>query len=366
MKDSLADELLGKVMGWTDLDHNTVEKLRRLQVLARHKYDHYERFRPGRKFIESLAAWLGQFESSNEREAALDFVLKHLIFVSNDEMEQLVRILYQKEIRPIIRKYVSKKTNVPLHTVSRIEESPEFAQVRRRSLFLGLSDGARMDEFRRSNRDLSNEQVHATYEVAEPRLMEMRSQLLKDQEPGESDPEKFELVFLIDDFAGSGKSILREQNGKYAGRLHRFSNLLRTDSEADSSVFAGADTEIHICLYVATQQAVEHLSQSIVNYDSASWNNPPVVHVVQMLDHKNRISSCNAPNFCELLDKYYNSEIEDSAKRVGGATSKYGFASGSLALVLSHNCPNNSVSLLWAPPPMKALFPRFERHIETK
>ena len=354
-------------MDWDELDPATVESLRRIQVLARHKYDHYERFRPGRKFIESLADWLGQFDPGEEREVALEFVRNRLIFISNDEMLQLVGILYQKVIRQTIRKHVSKRYGLPPYAISRIEGMPEFGHTRRRSLFLGLSDGARMDEFRRSNRELSNEQVYATYEVAEPRLAEMRSQLLKDQERHRSDPVQFELVFLLDDFAGSGKSILRESNRHFAGRLQRFADLLREDSQADVSVFSGPDTEIHICLYVATKQAVEQLTQSIESYAPlAPWKRQPVIHAVQLLDHNSRILPSNEPAFCRLLDKYYSDEIEDTAKRVGGTSSKYGFAEGALSLVLTHNTPNNSVSLLWAPSPMKALFPRFQRHTETQ
>ena len=209
-------------MDWNELDPTTVETLRRLQVMASHKYDQYERFSTGRKFIESLAEWLRQFEPGHERRVALDFVQRRLVFISNNEMEQLVRTLYPKFIRPTIREHVGSKFNLPSYAVSDIEAMPEFARARRRSLFLGLSDGARMDEFRRSNRELSNEQVYATYEVAEPRLNEMRNQLLKEQRLDFSDPIKFEQVFLLDDFAGSGKSILRENDGKFEGRLQRF------------------------------------------------------------------------------------------------------------------------------------------------
>ena len=224
-----------------------------------------------------------------------------------------------------------------------------------------------MDEFRRSNRDLSTEQVYATYEVSEPRLVEMRSQLIEEHDQNESDPSRFELVFLIDDFAGSGKTILREKDGDYQGRLKRFSDLLSSDSAAGSSVFSGPDTEIHICLYVATRQAVEHLNQAIEDYTSvAAWTRPPQVHFVQLLDEGHRIERGNEPEFCGLLDDYYDEEIEDEAKQVGGSSSKYGFAECALPLVLSHNTPNNSVSLLWAPLPMQALFPRFERHTRRK
>ena len=367
MKDSLAEALLGQVMEWDGTDMATSNTLLSLQMLASHKYDGYQRFRPGRKFIESLAIWLRQFRTVDERRTALAFVQRRLIFISNDEMEQLVEILFPKIIRPILRGYVSKKLGIPEYAIHGIEGNPEFARARRQSLFLGLSDGARMDEFRRSNRDLSTEQVYATYEVSEPRLVEMRSQLLEEHDQGETNPSRFDLVFLIDDFAGSGKTILREKDGDYLGRLKRFSDLLSSDSAAGSSVFSGPDTEIHICLYVATRQAVEHLNQAVEDYTRvAAWTNPPQVHFVQLLDEGHRINRGNEPKFCGLLDDYYDEEIEDEAKQVGGSSSKYGFAGCALPLVLSHNTPNNSVSLLWAPLPMQALFPRFERHTRRK
>ena len=368
MKNSLAEALLGQVMGWDGTDMATSNTLLSLQMLASHKYDDYQRFRPGRKFIESLAIWLRQFRTVDERRTALAFVQRQLIFISNDEMEQLVEILYPKVIRPILRDYVSKKLGIPKYAIHKIENNLEFARARRLSLFLGLSDGARMDEFRRSNRDLSTEQVYATYEVSEPRLVEMRSQLLEEHEQGETDPSRFDLVFLIDDFAGSGKTILREKDGDYEGRLKKFSDLLSSDSAAGSSVFSGPDTEIHICLYVATRQAVEHfltrLSKTTLEWQrgltlprSTSFNS---------LMKATGSSRRNEPEFCGLLDDYYDKEIEDEAKQVGGSSSKFGFAECALPLVLSHNTPNNSVSLLWAPLPMQALFPRFERHTRRK
>ncbi len=354
-------------MEWGETDLTTSNTLLSLQMLASQKYDGYERFRPGRKFIESLANWLRQFRTVDERRTALEFVQRRLLFISNDEMEQLVGILYPKVIRPIVRHYVSNKLGVPRYAVRRIENDLEFARVRRQSLFLGLSDGARMDEFRRSNRDLSTEQVYATYEVSEPRLDEMRSQLLKEQEQNDGDSSRFELVFLIDDFAGSGKTILREKDGVYQGRLKRFSDLLSSDSSTESSVFSGPDTEIHICLYVATKQAVDHLNQAIESYTKvAVWNCPPQVHFVQLLDDSHRIEPGDEPAFCALLDDYYEDAIEDEAKQIGGSSSKFGFAECALPLILSHNTPNNSVSLLWAPSPMLALFPRFERHAQRK
>ena len=56
MKDELAQALLGKVMQWDA--SSPLQSLEALQSLARFKYDEYQRFQPGRKFVESLAIWL--------------------------------------------------------------------------------------------------------------------------------------------------------------------------------------------------------------------------------------------------------------------------------------------------------------------
>ena len=89
---------------------------------------------------------------------------------------------------------------------SRILNSDGFRRVKRKSLFLGLSDGARVDVFRRVA-DLSNEQVHATYHLSDGKAKDMVKELRKDLASPE---ESFTTLFLIDDFSGSGDSLLRE------------------------------------------------------------------------------------------------------------------------------------------------------------
>ena len=56
MHDQNAATLLAKVMGWEDLEA-VPQGLPTLQLMAEFKYDHYQRFGPGRRFIESLACW---------------------------------------------------------------------------------------------------------------------------------------------------------------------------------------------------------------------------------------------------------------------------------------------------------------------
>ena len=69
MKDRLAEELLGKVMNWSPGE--VASNLPPLQAIADYKYDEYQQFSPGMRFIESLALWLSQFATAEERITAL-------------------------------------------------------------------------------------------------------------------------------------------------------------------------------------------------------------------------------------------------------------------------------------------------------
>ena len=64
MKDQNAQQLLAKVMDWRD-EAVVLKYVPTLQLLADHKYDHYQRFGPGKRFIESLALWLKQFDPAD-------------------------------------------------------------------------------------------------------------------------------------------------------------------------------------------------------------------------------------------------------------------------------------------------------------
>src|SRR5512140_998765 len=75
MTDELAERLLVKVLAWGPEEVRL--NLAVVQALATWKYDSYERFGHGRRFVESLALWLEQFKSIEERRVAFDFIAYH-------------------------------------------------------------------------------------------------------------------------------------------------------------------------------------------------------------------------------------------------------------------------------------------------
>ena len=149
MKDDLAQVLLAKIMGWSDAQD--AEERPYLQVMATYKYDEYQQFSPGMRFIESLACWLKQFKTIDERKKAYDFVKNRIIFISSAEMEHLVTTAFPDIIRYYLINKVATDSGIPDFMVARIIQSLEFKLLLRQSLFLGLSDGSHTDIFRRKH-----------------------------------------------------------------------------------------------------------------------------------------------------------------------------------------------------------------------
>ena len=158
MREALAERLLATIMNWTPEDVANERPL--LQAMAALKYDEYQQFAPGMRFVESLALWLRQFKTEAERRTAYNFVKKRLVFFSAAEIAHLVSIAYPDHIRPLLISRAAVSTGISERYVARIANGKDYKILRRQCLFLGLSDGARIDTFRRAtNAELSHEQI---------------------------------------------------------------------------------------------------------------------------------------------------------------------------------------------------------------
>jgi len=146
------------------------------------KYDGYQQFSPGMRFIERFSLWLNQFKDLKDRKIALDFVKKYLIYISGPEIDILVSSCYPDVIKPILLKKVGIALKIEQYHISKISNDLKFKSLLRQSLFCGLSDGARVELFRRSNPGiLTHEQIYQTYELSEERAQKMQDELIADQ-----------------------------------------------------------------------------------------------------------------------------------------------------------------------------------------
>ena len=358
MNPEVAESLLRAVME-DPAEAEFAEQLSIFRSLATYKYDEYQQYAPGRQFIAYLASWLEQFQGLEERRHALRFVQERLIFISDLEMRHLVSLMARDRVPSLLQRHVAKRLDILEFRIAEIRARPEFGRAQRASLFLGMSDGARIDQFRRGSTKLSNEQFANTHELNEQRITTMLSELRADLN---EDDAGFEFIFLVDDFAGSGRTIIRHDDGDLPkGRLVRFVQ------DTLPSLVHHHCPQIFIALYLATDQAVDHLTKSISALQTPLWSplSVPEVVTVMTIDDRARLVHSRADSgfepdqrFDDLLHKYYDSSVEDEHK----GTVLHGYADCGLPLILDHNTPNNSLFLLWETGNTKPLFPRFQRH----
>lgn len=357
MKDLLAEQLLAKVMSWSPEEIFNERPL--LQALADYKYNEYHQFSTGIRFIESLALWLNQFETNEEKRIAYSFVKNNLIFISSEQLSHLVNIAFTDKIRPILINKSAYELRVNPYLVKRIVNDAIYKKNLRLTLFIGLSDGSRIDQLRRTSR-LDNEQVCGTYDISDEKKSDFLKELNKDFSGS-----KFENVFLIDDFTGSGKSYFRFNESK--GKILRFLKL-NFESEEKNSLFEIENLGLHILFFIATKAALDSINEGMNEYKRISkLKFSHTVDAVQLLDNTIKDETLSNLKFIDLIQKYFDSTIIDDHYKKGKHEIPYlGFDECGLPLILHHNTPNNSLPILWFPEDKiyRGLFPRISRHKE--
>lgn len=355
MRDELAGRLLDRLVDWTDDERaHWVTDLRRL---AGYKYDEYEGFSAGERFFERLARWLSQVNSPDDIRAMLEFVLNDLVFISRSEMNHAISCVYPHHVKRRLISSVADELSIGRHKVARITATAEFKARRRQTLYLGLSDGARLDRLRRSNHELSHEQFWLTPELGptvRKSIVEKLRKAMSDQSlPG--DP-VFRTLVLIDDFYGSGTSLIDydRASDEWSGKLKKARQHLHQLIQDGCFI---SDPEVLVIVYVASAHAERHIRDKLRDFE-AGWD----TIVVQSLPSEIQVTDATLVKLCEW---FFDPVMADGHK----GSSPLGYKDVALPVVLHHNTPNNSISLLWADsegvPGSRqrvALFPRYERH----
>ena len=363
MNDEFAKKILRETMDIWDNNELTTE-LKDIQIMSDLKYDDYQQYTHGMRYIESLALWLRQFDSKKKSEA-YNLVKNNLLYVSQQEMLQLVESAFNLRIKPhlitITKEYI-------------IEEKQELSQAKkmydmilRKSLFLGLSDGAHIDYFRRQNPELSNEQVFIHYDFSSEKADDMKKELKKDLECYEISSslkkDDFLNYYLIDDFSASGTSFIRQEGNKWRGKIPKFVEHIKEK-------YAVKNANIHLVLYLATEKAADYISKKTKEF----LKNTKITFKVDVLQYVSPLK-CDEEQLDFLSQDYINNinkygqeqSYNDKHYKKGNGKKPYlGFADCSLPLILYHNTPNNSFPILWYDwnDNQTALFPRVTRHRE--
>lgn len=379
MNQDLTLKILSHVMLWSD--ERARNEFRWLRLMARLKYDGYRDFQAGMRFVESLAVWLQQF-APGERETAYAFVRKTLAYVGPGELQRLVEQFYPRVVRKrLVAMAAAQHGIAPYQVLANATAHAAADDLLKRTLFMGLSDGARIDILRHANVGiLNNEQVVVATQVDKRKWRDLLEKLREETNDAKA---QFRLAYLIDDFAGTGTSCLRfnAEKQKWSGKLMRFKESLEGAGEGADAVFA-PDWELCVHHYIASASAAQALSgrlkeaQSVLQAE-ASWARAihPSFGTVFAADFPVDATAGLHDDFIVLTNKYYDPILRTKHTDVGGVEHLgLGYGGCALPLVLDHNTPNNSVALIWAETEggdrngkmgaaMRPLFRRRQRHV---
>lgn len=383
MLNTLALNLIASVMDWEN--ERATNEYAWLRMMSAMKYDGYSDFRAGVRFLESLVSWLRHFDKA-DRETAYALVRERLVYISTAEMQRVIENFIPEVVTPYLRKAVACALGIKPYEVWKTDAGAEaFSQHLRRCLFVGLSDGSRIDVLRRANAGrLSQEQVVPMMNVDNEKWKGLGEDLRKEQ----GADARFQNVYLIDDFTASGTTFIRFPDGAMAkGKLAKFEKIVQDARSALQADFPLADGyTLHIHHYVSTAQARDALEDRITEAgEKLAGRSYGEAHITEgmRLPPDLRIGAVDAgalvtatrlsdEPFVELCGTYYDDDLfkrlEVHCKEAGQSNMKYGYANCALPLVLEHNTPNNSIPILWAETqgklgrPMRALFLRRDRH----
>lgn len=377
MNSNLANQLLASIMKW-DAPILASERAA-LEFMGSMKYDAYDRYMPGMRFMSSLVQWLNDIKEEDRNEA-YKFIKEKLVFISSIQMNYLVDLLYDSKIRPILLDMSTVETGMPSYKCSSKVVRTRFEIEKRSALVIGLSDGAHTDILRRSA-GFNNEQVLTNYYPDGKKLKDMLDELRKDQKMKGIEEPFFRRIFLIDDFTASGKSFIRfdESGGEYHGKLKRIIDELCIKGCVEKgqkiehlSYLLNPEQKIQIDILfcIATEKARNNIKSSLEDYlkfvnlqDRVEFN----IHIVQILENKLSIDIKTDKDLVKLLkkDEHFVEEcVISKSYKVGKNDNPWlGFDECALPVVLAHNTPNNSLPIIWQNAErFHGLFPRINRH----
>lgn len=369
MKENLAKKLVAELMDWT-VERATSE-FAWLELMVSYKFDGYQQYGPGHRFYVHMLRWLSQFGLS-EREVAWSLLRHHLVYISQDEMHHLVG-LTGSMIEHRMRTAIAKRLQMPVY---RVFDDPialqQFNEMRCRTLYVGASDGARIDVFRRYNEGaISNEQVVPMIEISEKKQEKLKDELqLRLNAMGSNAPATFEWVCLIDDFTASGTTSIRKSEKGWGGKVHRFME----EAVLTNHNLTAANVCIHVHHYLASHTASESVTALLSEYGKQHPDFRYLSSFSYIFPEDFLITAIAASGIASLLISKYDPSIETTHT---GTDIALGYKSGGLPLILDHNTPNNSLATLWARSVpshakyikanhMSPLFPRRSRHSDVR
>lgn len=356
MKEGHGEKMVGRVTGWRTPEQAQGSH-RRLRAPAVSGRGDYMQFRPGMRFVESMALWPSQFEQGG-RQAAHRFVVERVpLFITRARMEHAASIACPDFVAPALIRQAADESSgrLPFWRAGEVHGSDEFRMLLARCLFAGMSDESRMDLFRRSSGggETGHKQVLGSHEASDAGARDLAGDLegRMSKCDGRAEPPArlFRNVLLIDDFSASGKPYLRGPNS-VAGKIAQFQESINDQREQMPKMADKGGLRVHVLLYTATDRAVDAIrgaSRGLLSGMNLA------AEAARTIPNGVKLNEDRDSGFRRLVsrdqDKYGRSSPPGRRTREGASEKPYpGFDRCAPPLVLCRNTTNNSLPVLHA------------------
>lgn len=390
MNEKMALNLITRLMGWDD--GKATQEFNWLRLVSAVKYDGYADFRSGVRFLETFVTWLKQFDLA-DRLVAYEFVKSRLVYFSPAEMLQLVESFFPETVDAGLREAVATRLGIKDFEVWATREACAHYEIaKRKTLFVGMSDGSRIDLLRRANATtLSTEQIVPMMNIDTAKWADLAKNLTADLGKIEKNTgvnagfRKFERVYLVDDFTASGTTFVRRMldeggNAVWKGKLYKFNDLInsaRCTAIAQAKEFPLIESyDLRVHHYISSDQAHRALDKLIAEVQNKlpnrSFGSIAFSEGMRLPEDLKLLKPADTAMLA-ICDNYYDHDLFEKLEKhcleANMTHIRYGYADCALPVVLDHNTPNNSLSILWASTdgagsghPMEPLFQRRDRH----
>ena len=268
----------------------------------------------------------------------IEFVRTRLVFIARREMNHAISCVYPHHVQAPLDHGRGQSTlrrfapHLYHHRQSWIPFPPEANIVswtlRRRAS--GPSETIESGAVPRTVLVVSRAGPHSSHSMVQKLKKAMSDQDLL------GDP-VFRTVALVDDFYGSGTSLIRwsESDNEWKGKLAKARDHLHHLAQSGPAVVV-ADPDVIVVVYVASEQAEDHIREMLRKF-APTW----ALIVIQSLPSDLVVRDSDLVELCEW---FFDPAMSDEHK----GDVPLGYMDAALPVVLHHNTPNNSVSILWA------------------
>jgi len=318
-----------------------------IEILKDFKFEPYQPIPnpPKPDFIKRMKEWLNQFEKEDQK--YLFYLVSKLIFFTHPQINHLMDYLFQNKIKKIILEDIILENNLPPFSYKEAEES--LLSELEKTLFVGLSDSSRINDFTHINMDYINRTINTGIELETliyPSKRRIVYNLQGNSQKVEfcSDFEKSVLLeddlllnktrlIILEDFSGSGSDIIKQ-----------FSYLNSSSLPFKKIIFAP---------YIITYKACEILDNWIDNnQDDRNYHytyGTKIPEDVKCFDYNKSYLSSEWPDknvdICDKIKQTCNSIYE----KYFPPDSSYCYGIGEIIIAFAtyYNCPDNSLPILW-------------------